>query len=482
MPDKFYRKEKICIVLNLFVSVMLILIEQVTAISDYFTFMLVYSIFSLCIYMYMIFLEIRYYEGLTIRFLFLVGALLRLSVPSIEKSVAMLTEDVSQLQFMRNDITTYVFPTLLWMNIYYMVFLYVFTYFSKGYTLERFLLPVLRKYRVNIISIVFYIIGYGYNLYSLTIPVGFLPSIIQNLLTNLVNVGLLMIVVDTAYNYSRSKYILMLFEIIGLVYYGIFYSFYKSVIVLPLLLFVMYYFMRSFQQGTKVIKVKFVLITVFISAFFIFFIYPFMSTKRVEADFQVQTNTAMASYSNEEIIEDIIKGNIQADENSSTMDRLDALSPNSFFYGDVDKHKQHHWDLVEANLKLMMPRFLYPDKENNNTGLRAYSYALTGSFNNYSFYNCFIFVGLFASAFFAGGWMFAIFMAIVNGFFLARYSDYMIKNISNILALVFFFSIATTVLISFEEVHDGGIMRDISYIINAVIVFYTNFFLKKSKA
>jgi hypothetical protein len=130
MPDKFYRKEKICIVLNLFVSVMLILIEQVTAISDYFAFMLVYSIFSLCIYMYMIFLEIRYYEGLTIRFLFLVGALLRLSVPSIEKSVAMLTEDVSQLQFMRNDITTYVFPTLLWMNIYYMVFLYVFTYFS----------------------------------------------------------------------------------------------------------------------------------------------------------------------------------------------------------------------------------------------------------------------------------------------------------------------------------------------------------------
>ena len=117
MPDKFYRKEKICIVLNLFVSVMLILIEQVTAISDYFAFMLVYSIFSLCIYMYMIFLEIRYYEGLTIRFLFLVGALLRLSVPSIEKSVAMLTEDVSQLQFMRNDITTYVFPTLLWMNI-----------------------------------------------------------------------------------------------------------------------------------------------------------------------------------------------------------------------------------------------------------------------------------------------------------------------------------------------------------------------------
>jgi hypothetical protein len=145
-----------------------------------------------------------------------------------------------------------------------------------------------------------------------------------------------------------------------------------------------------------------------------------MSTKRVEADFQVQTNTAMASYSNEDIIEDVIKGNIQADENSSTMDRLDALSPNSFFYGDVDKHKQHHWDLVEANMKLMMPRFLYPDKENNNTGLKAYSYALTGSFNNYSLYNCFIFVGLFASAFFAGGWIFAIFMAIVNGFFFSE--------------------------------------------------------------
>jgi hypothetical protein len=58
----------------------------------------------------------------------------------------------------------------------------------------------------------------------------------------------------------------------------------------------------------------------------------------------------------------------------------------------------------------------------------------------------------------------------------------MIKNISNILALVFYFSIAMTVLISFEEVHDGGIMRDINYLINAVIVFYTNFFLKKSKA
>ena len=39
-----------------------------------------------------------------------------------------------------------------------------------------------------------------------------------------------------------------------------------------------------------------------------------------------------------------------------------------------------------------------------------------------------------------------------------------------------------TVLISFEEVHDGGIMRDINFLINAVIVFYTNFFLKKSKA
>ena len=116
-----------------------------------------------------------------------------------------------------------------------------------------------------------------------------------------------------------------------------------------------------------------------------------MSTKRVEADFQAQTNSAMATYSNEDIIEDVIKGEVQIDDNSNTMDRLDVVSPNSFFYGDIDKNKQHHWDLVEANMKLMIPRFLYPDKENNNTGLKAYSYALTGSFNNYSFYNCYIF-------------------------------------------------------------------------------------------
>lgn len=482
MPDKFYRKEKICIVLNLFVSVMLILIEQVTAISDYFTFMLVYSIFSLCIYMYMIFLEIRYYEGLTIRFLFLIGALVRLSVPSIEKSVAMLTEDVSQLQFMGNDITSYVFPTILWINLYYMVFLYFFIRFSNGYTFESFLLPVLQKFRVDIISFIIYVTGYAYNIYSLTLPMGFLPAIIQNVLTNFVNVSLLMIVVDTAYNYTRSKYILMIIEVLGLVYYGLFYSFYKSVIAIPLLLLVLYYFMRVSKHKKKIFNFKLVLITGVIALFFSFFVYPFMSTKRVEADFQAQTNRAMETYSNEDIIEDVIKGEVQMDDKSNTMDRLDVVSPNSFFYGDIDKNKQYHWDLIEANMKLMIPRFLNPDKEDNNTGLKAYSYALTGSFNNYSFYNCYIFVGLFASAFFAGGWIFAVFMAIVNGIIFAKYSDYIIKNISNLFALLFFFLLTMNVLLAFEEVHDGGIMRDIGYIINAIIVFCTNFFLKKSKA
>jgi hypothetical protein len=207
-----------------------------------------------------------------------------------------------------------------------------------------------------------------------------------------------------------------------------------------------------------------------------------MSTKRVEANFQAQTNRAMETYSNKDIIEDVIKGEVQMDDNSNTMDRLDVVSPNSFFYGDIDKNKQHHWDLVEANMKLMIPRFLNPDKEDNNTGLKAYSYALTGSFNNYSFYNCYIFVGLFASAFFAGGWIFAVFMAIVNGIIFAKYSDYIIKNISNLFALLFFFLLTMNVLLAFEEVHDGGIMRDIGYIINAIIVFCTNFFLKKSKA
>ena len=482
MLDTFYRKEKICIVLNLFVSVFLILIVRVTAMSDNFAFMLIYSIFSFSVFMYMIFLEIRYYEGLTIRFLFLIGALLRLSVPSVEKSIAMLTEEVSQLQFMGNDITNYVFPTILWINLYYMVFLYFFIHFSKGYTLERSFLPVLQKFRVDIFSVIFYAIGYAYNLYSLAFPVGFIPTIIQNALTNLANVGSLMIVIDTAYNYTRGKYMLMILEVIGLVYYGLFYSFYKSVIVLPLLLLVLFYFMRSFQYKKKIFNIKLVLVAGTIVLFFAFFVYPFMSTKRVEADFQAQTNRAMATYSNEEIIKDVIEGETQIEENSNTMDRLDVVSPNSFFYGDVDRHKQHHWDLIESNIKLMIPRFLYPEKEDNNTGLKAYSYALTGSFNNYSFYNCFIFVGLFAGAFFAGGWVFAIFMAIINGIILAKYSDYIIKNISNIFALIFFFSLAMNVLSAFEEVHDGGIMRDIGFIINAMIVFVTGLLLKNKKA
>jgi hypothetical protein len=73
-------------------------------------------------------------------------------------------------------------------------------------------------------------------------------------------------------------------------------------------------------------------------------------------------------------------------------------------------------------------------------------------------------------------------MAIVNGIIFAKYSDYIIKNISNLFALLFFFLLTMNVLLAFEEVHDGGIMRDIGYIINAIIVFCTNFFLKKSKA
>lgn len=478
MEKKYYY-----IVYNIIFSFCFLGLIWLFNLKEEFGWMLIYSLNSAIVFALLFREEFVHYKGLPPNLLLLVGYVLRLVYPSLEMSIGALGGESYDFLY-TNDVTDYMFPTSVWMNIYYMVFYYAFNIFAKGVTLDSFIKPYLDKYHFSSVVILLFIPGIIYEIAVSYIPDYLIPSLINTIFGGLTKLALLIQVFNTALKFTKQKHRILVLLVILEILRALFFGFYKSPIMMPFILYMLYVFLRQKNIGKPVISPQMIVLVVAFFAFIALFVFPFMQIKRVESGFSNavgETGIATQNYSNIQIIKDVLSGKTKEDtEELSTSGRFNAIPANAFFYKECCIRGLQSFELAQSNIELLVPKFLNPNKHGAVAGLMTYSYATTGSFNNYDTAVCSNYVGQFASAYLMGGGLLAILLAFLNGFLMIKYLDFLTKNITNIFALILLVGQLFATLECFEEIHDGGVLRAGLTIVYILIIILTNTLFKKN--
>ncbi len=447
--------------LNLVLSLSLYLIVIALDLQNSFALMRCYGLYCIIFYGLFIWSEFRL-PAINIMAIYLLACFLRLALPIFVLSGSALRGEA--LLYDRNVITDFVFETSLLMSIYYMSFILIVTIFSgkttlcidvRSYFKKRYFL----KYVISIYSIVFLV-----RLFPILTT---FSGTITQLLTSLNYVVLLLLAVYCAYNPDEKKSyrLLILIVIVEVAYFAI-WGYYKGPIMYVLLFFVLYYFLKCRLHGERVINKKFIIISLFALSFFAFFVYPYISLKRVSIELDNATGDVTKTMSNTEILKNLYSVGLKEldfDELTSFFfSRENAVFANAFFYMSAKK-SGFHSELINNNLRLLTPSFLKKEQI-TETGQLAANFAWGGDFQ-YSGVTTSEYCGIVGGAYFWGGY-FAIFLAIIlNSLTAIGFIKYMARHIDFPVCLLLFVIFLINATTAFEEVHDGGFMQDIYYLL-----------------
>ena len=473
-----------CITYNLIISFLLFLMIEGLNIQQNYSLMLMYSINNMIVFSLFLYYELKNYEGINLNLLLLIAYFVRLYLPSVSMSLDACMGIT--LYYDNNRIDDFVFPTIIWMNIVYTTFYFLLSKFTSKYTIDEYIIPFFYKYNILSLSVFLYIIGNVYNIIvsNITDAELFIPSFLSQILSKFTILAILLQMLNTIYRYSTHNYYFFVVFVLFNILYSIFFGFFKSALIIPILIYCWYYFLDCKSNGKRILNIKFVVLICFTLFFTKSFVYPFMSAKRSLSGFNVGLGKSIGAtreYSNIEIMSDVISGKIKKNDKHSAFDRLNSISTNAFFYKAVVKRGRYDHKILINNMKMLIPRFLYPEKGINSAGLMAESYAKTGSFNNYKRSKSNIYVGQFAGSFLNGGYILVIIMSIINPIVISLLFKTLLKNISNIFAILFLSNLLMATVFGFEEVHDGGIQRCISYSIIIIFVKLSSYFVPHIK-
>lgn len=446
---------------NLFISAIVLALVNIFELRESYEFMLIYSINSAFVFGSLIYQEVKYFKGLNLNLPLLVGYCFRLVIPAITESWGAIHGEKYYLVIEANYVNDYMFPAVVWMNIYYMIFYWCLVRYAQNLTIEDSIRPFFNKFKIPKFTIPLFIIGTVYNILISFIPAGFIPSIVSNIFGKMALLAIIAQMFDALFNPTKFKQRLFLIFIIISVWQAIVYGFYKGAIMMNLLYYFFYYFLDCKYNNKKIVTPRF--ITLCCSVFLIIdlIIYPFMTTKRIVAGWDV-TEGAIATndYSNWDILMDVINGKSLSERGENTASsRLDAIPTNAFFYKECCTKGLRTNEIVISNLGLLVPRFINPNKHNSEAGLMAYAYAVHGSFKAKDISVCNIYIGQFASAYLIGGWLCALILAFINGRFTIYYYNFLVRNDRNILSILFLMPLLLSSIMAFEEIHDGGFLN-----------------------
>lgn len=469
-----------CILYLLTISVITMMLVSVLNLEQNYLLMLCYSINSAAVFLYLIKYEIQNYVGLNLNLILLVGYFTRLVYPEVSMSIGCLNGEIYSFVRPFNVVNDYLFPTIIGMNIFYSVFYLILSKRTSNIIIDDYIESYFFKYNIAKLSFLFFCLGIVYEVLSWILPYGLIPSSIASVLGKMSDLALLLQLLNTIYNYSKSNHRLFLFYVIYSVIFAIFFGFFKSGLIRPIVLYCLYYFLHCKRIGKSIINKKFIALIVFGCVFTTTFVYPFMSTKRRVAGYNVSLETnvgATKKYSTWKIIEDVFNGKATSVESKGNpaLDRMNAITTNAFFYKAVAKEDGHYdHTILRNNLIMLIPRFLYPEKGINSAGLLAFSYASTGTYNNYKSANCNVFVGQFAGAYLNGGWFLVCILMFLSPFVISQFYICLLNHITNIVAVIFLAQLLMASIFAFEEVHDGGIQRCLQYLIYMLFVVITS--------
>ena len=433
--------------------------------------MLAYGVWSVCIYSILLFSELRF-RGLGLFALFFIGAIMRHAMPIIDHSLSAM--DGWKFSFFY-DYTEYIFPAAIAMEIYYMLFVLGLTHFSRDMMLSIDMSLLLKVRHFNTIIVLAYLVGVIYNLFPYWFDsLGWLRMIFSSLCQ------IVLVALAFYCSYYDSKFSKLLFYVFIFtnIFIAIFLGFYKGAIIMPLIIYALYYVLHKRVRGERLITIRSIIIIIMTLYFMLFFVYPFMNAKRYAAGWN-PTDGVTNEFSNTEIIKDVISGSNNTFIESSSeqiSSRLNSLDCNAYFYMLSNEH-EHHQDILLACFRQFWPKWLGRDAENDimfRPGYMIKSYFENGhvvrnptlSSGN---------AGRFGAAYFWGGWPASIFMCMFNAFLISFLFQESKKKIRNVFALLIFLSIVMGSIDCFEEsTHSGGFSTAIMWIIQYILLYITS--------
>ena len=445
---------------NLLVSALTLLLIYQLGLREVYLLMFLYSFSSLVVFGLLALEELKNFRGLNMNLLVLMGCFMRFVLPSITKAWGAMNGEEYAFLRPENVINDYMFPTVVWMNIYYSLFYWCFVRFESKYTIEDGIKPLFNRFNLSLVSVPLFIVGIAYNIVSSFVPAGIIPDFINTIFGQLATMAILIQMFNALFHPSKFNKLLFGFFIVVSIWQTTVYGFYKGAIMMNFVYYLLYYFLKCKYNHQRVITPKLIIAGILLFLTIDLIIYPFMTTKRVVAGWDISTGMASNSYSNVDILLDVLQGRSLSEKGDNTAaGRLDAVEANSFFYKECQVKGLRTMKLAKSNAELLVPRFINPNKHDSEAGLMVYAYATTGSFDNYDTALSNNYIGQFASAYLMGGVFLSILLALANGWFIMFYYNYLLKHINNIIAIILLVPLLLSAIYAFEEIHDGGVLR-----------------------
>lgn len=461
-------------------SILVYSVISILSLERNFELMLIYGISSIIIFAVLLLSELRY-KGLTLLMVFLVGAFMRLLLPTVQ----MASEALEGVKFSYcYDYTGYVFPCVVAMNIYYMLFILAMTKFAKDKNLAIKFDSLFNIPYFNTLVIFIFIIGSLVRLIPDNIT--FMDSL-RRLLLLLPRASLLLLTFYCAYNKRKSSHVLFKCLIIYEILYSTFFDFYKGRVMEPIIFFLLYFYMKCRNEGKTIINAKMIVLLVSSLVFIYLFVFPFITTKRVEANWDPGTNMAFSTYSNIDIVKQVLSGKSKKyddifEKESSAHNRQNSIPFNAMFYRAAVT-EGFNPIMLSAPFSLPIPRWMGGEGSlpSSNPGYMATAYLNNGNYvvnDNEGTYSA-AYIGAFASSYFWGGWVAVLLMSLFNGWVIVRVLEFSLRYPKNMFAILLLLDIVLGALNCYEEVLDGGFMRARGYLMLLIFAVIINIFGKR---
>ena len=419
-------------------------------------------------------------RDLSLEIVYLIGCVFRFVIPSFFASWMIFND--SKIIYFNSDVSDYAFPTIVWMNIFHIIFYTIFKLKSDNISLGGQLRELFEKYDVFLIVAAIYVISFPFRAINNLLVLLDVSQSIMALLNNIGNLSIILLLFNCAYKYTRFRhFILILFCITEFIYACLF-TFYKSYMIMPILFYVIFWIVWHKNEKKKVLTKSFYVLC--ISSFILVngFVFPFMGAKRIVAGYSVELDAGINDYSLAEVFNYMKSDNGGDKEETNTLlDRQDAVPVNAFFYKDVNCKNKYHSELIVKSVLVSIPKIIYPDKPYNNVGMMATEYVRTGVMNDKSRASCYTYAGLVGGSYLWGGPVGLLLCAILTGYFMSIYNNFLLRNTKNPLAIMYYMLFLVAAMSAFEETADGGIGRLLSFIPIVILIKVTSFFLVHKK-
>ena len=199
------KRTQLCKV-HLVFSIIIYISVWLFGLESLYGFMLLYGFFSLCIFSLLLKSELRF-GGVSLVTLFIAGAYLRLLIPTVTYAISAAEGVCYGFKY---DYTDVLFPTTIAMNIYYVAFLLLVTFFSKSNRNLSIDLSVLVK-KKNILKYILLLFSLGllYTVTSISSSIGVLGMFFDNF----TSMALVMLAFVCVYK-SEKKYLYIFYVLI----------------------------------------------------------------------------------------------------------------------------------------------------------------------------------------------------------------------------------------------------------------------------